>query len=50
MTVLEQGQISESHTENIFRDQSRRPSIPEPLKVSLRELVSNGVDAISKRP
>ena len=46
MTVLEQGQI-QIHTENIF------PIIKKAVysghEVFLRELVSNGVDAISKR-
>lgn len=46
MTVLEQGRI-QIHTENIF------PIIKKAVysghEVFLRELVSNGVDAISKR-
>ena len=46
MPVLEQGQI-QIHTENIF------PIIKKAVysghEVFLRELVSNGVDAISKR-
>ncbi|MEC9027783.1 MAG: ATP-binding protein, partial [Cyanobacteriota bacterium] len=46
MTVLEEGQI-QIHTENIF------PIIKKAVysghEVFLRELVSNGVDAISKR-
>ena len=46
MTVLEQGQI-QIHTENIF------PIIKKAVysghEVFLRELISNGVDAIAKR-
>ena len=46
MTVLEQGQI-QIHTENIF--QIIKKAVYSGHEVFLRELVSNGVDAISKR-
>ena len=46
MTVLEEGQI-QIHTENIFP--IIKKAVYSEHEIFLRELISNGVDAISKR-